>query len=224
MSWCWQETWDSWARDTQQQPKFSSSPPFPMFSPPRNMGVTQVNTIHAVGFWSQLRNSKLRKPQSFLRGYKKNPCQLWTGARPYLSVCVSVSCSVMSDSLWLYGLLPAGLPCSCQARILEWVAIPFSRGSSWPRDQIPALQGSPALQANSLPSEPLSILPKALYYSNIFKKMIWSKSLSVSLLTRCTETVKLWITFNNLQGEIWFSTTLDMGNLTSQYICNRCII
>ena len=37
-----------------------------------------------------------------------------------------------------------------QARILEWVAIPFSRGSSrlrdWPR--------SPALQADSLPSEP----------------------------------------------------------------------
>ena len=25
-----------------------------------------------------------------------------------------------------------GIP---QARILEWVAIPFSRGSSWPRDQ-----------------------------------------------------------------------------------------
>ena len=30
-----------------------------------------------------------------------------------------------------------------QARILEWVALPFSRGSSWPRDQtcIPALAG-----------------------------------------------------------------------------------
>ena len=32
-----------------------------------------------------------------------------------------------------------------QTRILEWVAIPFSRGSSWPRDRI-------ALQADSLPS------------------------------------------------------------------------
>ena len=38
-----------------------------------------------------------------------------------------------------------GIP---QARILEWVAIPFSRGSSQPRD------GSPALQADSLPSKP----------------------------------------------------------------------
>ena len=33
-----------------------------------------------------------------------------------------------------------------QARILEWVAIPFSRGSSQSR--------SPALQADSLPAEP----------------------------------------------------------------------
>ena len=35
----------------------------------------------------------------------------------------SESCSVVSNSLWL------------QARILEWVAIPFSRGSSQPRDR-----------------------------------------------------------------------------------------
>ena len=37
-----------------------------------------------------------------------------------------------------------------QARILEWVAVPFSRGSSQHRVE-PA---SPALQADSLPSEP----------------------------------------------------------------------
>ena len=36
------------------------------------------------------------------------------------------------------------------AKILEWVAISFSRGSSPPRDRT----GSPALQADSLPSEP----------------------------------------------------------------------
>ena len=35
------------------------------------------------------------------------------------------------------------------ARILEWVACPFSRGSSWPRNQT----RSPALQADSLPTE-----------------------------------------------------------------------
>ena len=44
----------------------------------------------------------------------------------------------MSDSLWPHGIL--------QARILEWVAFPFSRESSQLR--------SPTLQADSLPAEP----------------------------------------------------------------------
>ena len=37
-----------------------------------------------------------------------------------------------------------------QARILEWVAFPFSSASSQPRDQTPVS----ALQADSLPREP----------------------------------------------------------------------
>ena len=37
-----------------------------------------------------------------------------------------------------------------QARILEWVAMPSSRGSSQPRDG----PRSPTLQVDSLPSEP----------------------------------------------------------------------
>ena len=41
----------------------------------------------------------------------------------------SESCSVVSDSLQ-----PHELPGILQARILEWVAFPFSRGSSQPRD------------------------------------------------------------------------------------------
>ena len=38
------------------------------------------------------------------------------------------------------------------ARILEWVAISFSRGSSQTRDQTQV--SSPVLQADALPSEP----------------------------------------------------------------------
>ena len=41
------------------------------------------------------------------------------------------SCSVMSDSLQPHGLY---IVHGIQARILEWVAFPFSRGSSQPRD------------------------------------------------------------------------------------------
>ena len=53
-----------------------------------------------------------------------------------LTLCDPVDCSPSGSSIW--GIF--------QARILEWVAISFSRGSSRP--------GSPALRADSLPSEP----------------------------------------------------------------------
>ena len=42
-----------------------------------------------------------------------------------------------------------------QARILEWVAIPFSRESSKPR--------SPTVQADSLPAEPQGKSPGKIY-------------------------------------------------------------
>ena len=50
--------------------------------------------------------------------------------------CESVSCSVVSDSLWPKKCSPPGSSeCGIlQATLLEWAAISFSRGSSWPRD------------------------------------------------------------------------------------------
>ena len=49
----------------------------------------------------------------------------------------SVSCSVVSDSLWTPWTATRQVPLHgiLQARILEWVAISFSRGSSWPRNR-----------------------------------------------------------------------------------------
>ena len=47
--------------------------------------------------------------------------------------CESESCSVVSDSLWSMDYTVHRI---LQARILEWVAFPFSRGSFQPRDQI----------------------------------------------------------------------------------------
>ena len=57
--------------------------------------------------------------------------------------------------VWLF-VTPWSLPGSMvhgifQARILEWAAISFSRGSSQPRDE----PRSPALQTDALPSQPL---------------------------------------------------------------------
>ena len=56
-----------------------------------------------------------------------------------VSISVSISCSVMSNSWWPYGLL--------WARILEWVTFPFSRESSQSRDWTQA-------QADTSPAEP----------------------------------------------------------------------
>ena len=55
--------------------------------------------------------------------------------------------SPMSDSLWLSDCIVHGI---LQARRMEWVAFPFSRGSSQPRGQTQVS----ALQADSLPDEP----------------------------------------------------------------------
>ena len=60
--------------------------------------------------------------------------------RPLSGVpCAVLSRSVVSDSLWPHGLYAAHqAPLSMgilQARMLEWIAMPSSRGSSQPRDQ-----------------------------------------------------------------------------------------
>ena len=54
----------------------------------------------------------------------------------HATTTVCVSCSAMSDSLQPHGLQPTRLLCPeiFQARKLEWVAISFSRESSWCRD------------------------------------------------------------------------------------------
>ena len=57
------------------------------------------------------------------------------------TLCNLMDCSLPGSSV--HGIL--------QARILEWVAISFSRGSSQPRDE----PESPTFQADSLLSEPL---------------------------------------------------------------------
>ena len=66
-------------------------------------------------------------------------CVLVTQSCPTL--CDPMDCSPQRSSV--HGIL--------QARILEWVAIPLSKGSFQPRDQIQVFLH---WQADSLPSEP----------------------------------------------------------------------
>ena len=64
---------------------------------------------------------------------------LFSVAQSCLTLCNPVDCGPPGSSV--HRIL--------QARILEWVVITFSRGSSHPRDE----PMSPTLQADSLPSE-----------------------------------------------------------------------
>ena len=83
-----------------------------------------------------------------------------------------------------------------QARTLEWISIPFSRESSQPEDPPdPGMEhGSPALQADSLPSEPPGIPvfrndPKLHPIIKLTRKRPWRRILTFSLVEL---KLKLW--------------------------------
>ena len=69
------------------------------------------------------------------------------------AVSIEISHSVMSNSLRPHGYSPLGSSIHgiSPVRILEWVAISFSRGSSWPRYQTTSPASLRHWQAGSLP-------------------------------------------------------------------------
>ena len=105
-----------------------------------------------------LKLSELSKPKnfgSFIHKWNKKKLWMFTRCQLYARcgdkancVCVFVcvcmcarssswSCSVVSDSLWPHGPGSSAHGIS-QARILEWVAVSFSRGSSQPSNWNPS--------------------------------------------------------------------------------------
>ena len=63
-----------------------------------------------------------------------------------------------------------------QARLLEWVATPFSRGSSWPRNQVCVS----CMQADSLLSEPPGRCMCIYIYSNAITSDVFSISCKIN--------------------------------------------
>ena len=72
-----------------------------------------------------------------------------------LCVLVAQSCPTLCDPMDC-NLLGSSVHGILQARTLEWVVIPFSRELPNPGKK----PGSPALQADSLPSEPPGKMPR----------------------------------------------------------------
>ena len=97
--------------------------------------------------------------------------------------CESENCSVVSD-LWPHGYTVHGI---LQARILEWVAFPFSRESSQPRIE----HRSPALQVDSLLAEPQgkpNICSNTLLVYLFFCFRLTSLCITVSMFIHLTTT------------------------------------
>ena len=69
---------------------------------------------------------------------------------PTVSLKMKVKFKVVQSCLTLWDPMDYAVHGILQARILEWVAIPLSRGSSQPGIK----PRSPALQADALPAEP----------------------------------------------------------------------
>ena len=67
-------------------------------------------------------SKQTRNRREFLQPQSESESEV---AQPCLTLCHPVDCSLPGSSV--HGIL--------QARILEWVATSFFRGSSWPRDQ-----------------------------------------------------------------------------------------
>ena len=79
------------------------------------------------------------------------------------TLCDPIDCSLSGSSI--HGIF--------QARMLEWIAISFSRGSSQPKNRT----GSPTLQADALPSEP----PEKLENSTEQYRVSSKKNLRIEL-------------------------------------------
>ena len=91
---------------------------------------------HCVFYYSVFFSVHRMKSLSDFRAREK-VFLIWTGLFPLLACLCVLSRSVVSNFL---GPMDHSLPDSSfhgilQARIREWVAIPFSGGSSWPRDR-----------------------------------------------------------------------------------------
>ena len=79
----------------------------------------------------------------------------WKGYYPWRREAYWVKMKVTQSRLTLWDPMDCSLPGSSalgilQARTLEWVAIPFSRGCSWPRDRTLIF----CIAGDSLPYEP----------------------------------------------------------------------
>ena len=95
--------------------------------------------IHLLQVWSSMLWEEQKKRSEIIMNYgsSQDAVKKWKKKKKWKWKKVKKRPSIKSDSLRPHGLCsPPGSSVHgiLQARILEWIAIPFSRGSSWLRD------------------------------------------------------------------------------------------
>ena len=131
-------------------------------------------------------------------------------AQSYLTLCNPMDCKLPGSSV--HGIF--------QARILEWVTISASRGSSQPRDRNPHLWCLLHWHADSL----LTALPgKLVNFSDI---NLSSTQLTYKNKTQYSILLSLWFSQNALiyfyWTHIYFSWTLVFSKLCLLQLTNEC--
>ena len=103
-----------------------------------NPEIKPTSPVLAGGLFTMMECSTEQQQQTNFRVFSKN--RLWVTKPESCSCLLSVSLLVAQSCLTLWDPLDYNLPGSSvhgilQARILEWVAISFSRENSWPGDR-----------------------------------------------------------------------------------------
>ena len=116
-----------------------------------------------MGNMCQEKKKKKKRNERQIKRASYFPYSNTRGPDVYPTLLLLLSCSVVSDSVQPCGLLPgSSIHGILQTRVLEWVAMPSSRRSSQPRDQIRVSWAAGRFCTTESPGKPLTHLTPAL--------------------------------------------------------------
>ena len=107
-----------------------------------------------------------------------------------------------------------------QARILEWIAIPFSRGSSQPRDwtQVSCITGRFFTVWATGKTKKFNKLKKKLFYQPVRESILFLNSLFIEWIPKTTGewnflSLLIKVTIRSFRERIWFFPSVYLHNM-----------
>ena len=167
----WKKSGSS-SKSYMELPSSWSSSYIPRHIPKRNENTYPYKNFYVNDYSSFIPNSQQVEKNQMSINWKMDKQNVvyiyWPTYSRYIQLGIYNVCVLVASHVWIF-VTPRTVahqaPLS-MARIQEYIAISFSRGSSWPRIE----SRSPALQADSLPSE-LYVLRHRDYTSYDYMQM-----------------------------------------------------